>query len=203
MHHKKGKPPHARGGPKWNKLWKLGRFGRRNPDGEAFGDHRKRDAADREVADLDDYRRSASRRIFKLVRVGRLVPTGDPIEIIHHDNETETVQPQASESETLLGYLRLHDDGILSYEEITPDPDTDGDRVVESVHEILGTRYHSNIDDVFNEGLDGSTQRPPSGLRIKQNALRMVEPLLLNEIHSMSNFLANPQWKELEAPDME
>ncbi len=46
MHHKKKKPSSTRGGSKWNKPWKLNGFAKSRPDGERFGDHRRRHFAD-------------------------------------------------------------------------------------------------------------------------------------------------------------
>jgi len=46
MHFKKKKPKAARGGPKWNKPWKLGRTPTESPEGEKFSDHRRRKSAD-------------------------------------------------------------------------------------------------------------------------------------------------------------
>ncbi|MFC6637592.1 hypothetical protein GV827_17965 [Sulfitobacter sp. JBTF-M27] len=46
MHFKKQKPKAARGGPKWNKPWKLGRTPTESPEGEKFSDHKRRKTAD-------------------------------------------------------------------------------------------------------------------------------------------------------------
>ena len=46
MHFKNRKPKAARGGPKWNKPWKLGRIRTESPQGEKFADRKRRGAGD-------------------------------------------------------------------------------------------------------------------------------------------------------------
>lgn len=49
MHHKRGKRRNARACCKMCKRWKVNGFSNERMDGEAFSDHRRRDAARREL----------------------------------------------------------------------------------------------------------------------------------------------------------
>lgn len=196
MRHKKGKPPHARGGPKWNKPWKMGRFGRGNPEAEAFSDHRRRAAADDELqAELPDDATRGGDRLFKLVRAGPLMPAGSPIEIVHlDDGETEEVQPMAPQSETLLGYLVHRRDGTLGYEEVCSNEEAAPDEILAQVYDILGPGRHAPL-----RGIRAGGKRPGTpGLVYPRE---VVTGLMLNYIHGMGNHLAALQWRELDAAD--
>jgi hypothetical protein len=49
MHHKRHKSPNQRAGCKLCKPWKLNGWRTERADGEKFSDHRRRDAAKREI----------------------------------------------------------------------------------------------------------------------------------------------------------
>lgn len=46
MHHKRGRARNARAGCKMCKRWKVNGFRNERPEGETFGDHRRRAAAE-------------------------------------------------------------------------------------------------------------------------------------------------------------